>query len=142
MNPKINYYQFIKVISLNFQTIFYLLFCYCRRQLIAFQIKRIRIWIIVLIIFRIIIRFTVSPCGLSPFQVPKTCHFQLDKWNRVHFSSWKVAFLAKFSHLDPDPGEKIYFTHQKILELYPCLYPVQVQSFFGLGPKTDLKGLW
>ena len=39
------------------------------------------------------------------------------------------------------PVEKINFTGPKILELYPCLYPVQVLSFFGPGPETGLKGL-
>ena len=52
-----------------------------------------------------------------------------------------MAFLVKISHLDPGSDEKIHFTHQNILELYPCLYAVQVQSFLGPGPGTGRKNL-
>ena len=41
-------------------------------------------------------------------------------------------FIKKFRPL---------FTYQKILELYLCLYPVQVKKQFGTGPETGLKGL-
>jgi hypothetical protein len=53
----------------------------------------------------------------------------------------KMAFSAKISHLNPDPGEKINFTRQKILKLYQYLYPVQVPSFLGPGPGIGRKGL-
>ena len=46
-----------------------------------------------------------------------------------------MAFLAKISHLDPGPGEKIHFTHQQILELYPCLFLEVFGTWTGDRPQ-------
>ena len=46
-----------------------------------------------------------------------------------------MAFLAKISHLDPGPGQKIHFTHQQILELYPCLFLEVFGTWTGDRPQ-------
>ena len=53
----------------------------------------------------------------------------------------KNVILSKI--FSPGPGSRwdIYFNHERFLELYPCLYPVQFPNYLGAVPGTGRKTL-
>ena len=86
------------------------------------------------------------------FQIKIFCHFQgkFAIWPRVQVSNYldlrSINRVEKRNFQENFPAwtrvqVEIYFKQQGFLELYPCLYPVQLPNYLGAVPGTGRKTL-